>query len=236
MNSSIDQSSRTSISDQYNFKNREDRIEYALKQAGVNELQAAQKLDFAQSSLNNYKKGRTKRFLRLADLASFLGVNAVWLHSGEGSPFAGSGKDPVNTHFYPLPMNKAYYENHYRKKYPGKELEQLDIQLPISDFHKINSSNLSYILMPDDSMEDEIKYGSIVVIDESDIYVENGKLYAIIVYDNVLIRRTYLINKTITLKVINNSTYEDQAFDREAINSSGLDILGKVRLIKNYYN
>lgn len=237
MNRSHDQTSPSSdIINQYNFKKREDRVDFALRQAGVNELQVSQKLDFAQSSLNNYKKGRTKRFLRLADVASYLGVNATWLHTGEGSPFLGSGKDSGKSQFYTLPMNKAYYINHYNKRYPGKTIDDLSIQLPVADIQKINSTNLSYILMPDDSMEDEIKYGSIVILDENDIYVENGKFYAVTVYDNVTIRRTFQLNKTITLKVLNGNTYEDQAFDREGIENSGLDILGKVRLVKNYYS
>ncbi|WP_151765819.1 S24 family peptidase [Acinetobacter colistiniresistens] len=239
MNRSDDQNSLSSTSDitgQYNFKKRDDRIEFALRHAGVNELQVAQQLEFAQSSLNNYKNGKTKRFQRLAELASFLGVNAVWLHSGEGSPFIGSGKDTGKSLFYTLPMNKTYYENYYNKRTPGKDLEELTIQLPISDLKTINSTNISYIYMPDDSMEDEIRYGSIVVIDESDIFVENGKLYAITVFDSVTIRRTYQINKAVTLKVSNQKSYEDQTFEREDIDSSNVDVLGKVRMVKNYYS
>lgn len=238
MNRSLDQNSCSlaDVTKQYNFKKREDRIDFALRHAGVNELQVSQTLTFAQSSLNNYRKGKTQRFQRLAELASYLGVNAVWLHTGEGSPFLGSGKDSGNSLFYNLPMNKSYYENYYDKRYPGKSIEDLTIQLPVTDVEKINSTNVSYIYMPDDSMEDEIRYGSIVVIDEGDIFIENGKLYAVTAFDSVTIRRTYQINKTVTLKAINNEAYEDQAFDRDAIESASLDILGKVRLVKNYYS
>lgn len=238
MNRSIDQNSRSlaESTQQYNFKKREDRIEFALRHAGVNELQVSQTLDFAQSSLNNYKNGKTKRFQRLAELAGYLGVNAVWLHTGEGSPFLGSGKDSGKSLFFSLPMNKSYYENYYNKRYPGKDIDDLIIQLPVSDLEMINSTNISYIYMPDDSMEDEIRYGSLVVIDESDIFVENGKLFAVTVFDSVTIRRTYQFNKTVTLKVINNKAYEDQGFNRDEIDNANLDILGKVRLVKNYYS
>lgn len=235
MNNSNDQNSNSSsFSERHNLKTREDRIEFALKQAGTNELQAAHSLKFSQSSLNQYKKCRTQRFQRLAELASFLGVNAVWLHTGEGSPFVGSDKDPLLSQYFSISMNRSFYDNHYNKKYPGKNYEDLTIQLTAHDFQKLNSSSLSYILMPDDSMDSEIGNGSIVIIDESDIYIENGKLYAVVVYDLVTIRRTYQINKNVSLRV-NNPIYQDQTFDRDLINSAGLDILGKVRLVKNYY-
>lgn len=235
MDKDYDQDYYAAMNKQFNFLSRDGRIEFALRQAQTNESQAAQKLKFAQSSLNSYRHMRTKRFLRLPELAAYLGVNAVWLHSGEGSPFLGSGKDTNKLQSYSINMNKAFFDNHYSKQYPDKTFEELTIHLPVSDLQKLNSNNLGYILMPDDSMEDEIKYGSIVIIDESDTYIENGKLYALMVYDNVTIRRIYQINKNITLKVNNQNTYQDDQIDRDHIEASGLEILGKIRLVKNYY-
>lgn len=237
MDKTVDQTSRSSdLNDQFDFHKRGDRIEFALRHAGINESQAAQILNFAQSSLNNYRHNRTKRFLRLADLASYLGVNAVWLHSGEGSPFQGTGKDPIKSQYYAVKMNQKFFDNHFSKQYPDKNLEDLAIQISVSDLHKLNSTDLSYVLMPDDSMANEIKYSSTVIIDENDVYIENAKLYAVCTYDNVNIRRIYQVNKTVTLKANNNSAYEDHQLDRALIDSSGFDVLGKVKLVKNYYN
>ena len=67
-----------------NAENFPERLQLAMKNAGISQADLARKLGTAWSTVARWQAGSMPRFKTLLEIASALGVASRWLESGEG--------------------------------------------------------------------------------------------------------------------------------------------------------
>lgn len=77
------------------MKNLAARLAWARDQANLSQQALADRVGVAQSTIGNLESGLRQTSRNIASIAAALGVDALWLAEGKGSPHASSAKKPV---------------------------------------------------------------------------------------------------------------------------------------------
>lgn len=182
-----------------------DRIQLALNKADIKWSAAALKIGLSAQAASNWKKGKIGRDT-VEKLADLLNVDAGWLLTGNGSENSQKAEGtPVITWESPddLDLNKYVIIPHVEVKFSAGnghlaayEPSQRDIGSAhlLSWIHKkkVSPKNLMTVDIDGDSMEPNIKSGSVVMLDKSINTLEqiqSGKVYAIRYGNELKIKR-----------------------------------------------
>lgn len=182
-----------------------DRIQLALNKADIKWSAAALKIGLSAQAASNWKKGKIGRDT-VEKLADLLNVDAGWLLTGNGSENSHQTEGtPVITWESPddLDPNKYVIIPHVEVKFSAGnghlaayEPSQIDMGSAhlLSWVHKkkVSPKNLMTVDIDGDSMEPNIKSGSVVMLDKSINTLEqiqSGKVYAIRYGNELKIKR-----------------------------------------------
>lgn len=182
-----------------------DRIQIALDKAGMKWSPAAIKIGLSAQAATNWKKGKISKE-NVEKLADLLNVDVGWLLTGNGSEnLQQDDGTPVITWESPddLDPNKYVIIPHVEVKFSAGnghlaayEPSQRDMGSAhlLSWVHKkkVSPKNLMTVDIDGDSMEPNIKSGSVVMLDKSINtldQIQSGKVYAIRYGNELKIKR-----------------------------------------------
>ncbi|AZR58594.1 LexA family protein [Eikenella corrodens] len=144
------------------MKTLQERLKFARAKKGLSQASLAKSIGKSQSSIAAIEAGRNKETTNIASLAMALGVNAVWLETGKGTPF---GSSP-NVHELDIPLNTVPLISWVKA---GHWAQAIDLLQPgegerISTSIKVRPH--TYALIVDgDSMEPEFTDGDIIIVE-----------------------------------------------------------------------
>lgn len=144
------------------MKTLQERLKFARAKKGLSQASLAKSIGKSQSSIAAIEAGRNKETTNIASLAMALGVNAVWLETGKGTPF---GSSP-NVRELGIPLNTVPIVSWVTA---GHWAQAIDLLQPgegerISTSIKVRPH--TYALIVDgDSMEPEFTDGDIIIVE-----------------------------------------------------------------------
>ena len=214
-----------------------DRIQLALNKADIKWSAAALKIGLSAQAASNWKKGKIGRET-VEKLADLLNVDAGWLLTGNGSENSQQNEGtPVVTWESPddLDLDKYVIIPHIEVKFSAGnghlaayEPSQRDIGSAhlLSWVHKkkISPKNLMTVDIDGDSMEPNIKSGSVVMLDKSINtleQVQSGKVYAIRYGNELKIKR---LSRRFDGALIIDS--DNPQYQREIVEADQLEHIG----------
>lgn len=185
-----------------NFNLLADRIRYLMDHFGLSQTKLGEKAGVKPSSVNAWLTGKTKQLK--GDTALLLsrniGVSAEWLVNGTGTPELRTVTEtPDGEHADPEYVEIPLYDVHFTCG-PGysPSYDQAHDVTPLSfrsswfRKHHLNPDKCVSAVVDGDSMEPCLHEGDVVVIDQNDNErIENGHVYAIMLNDELLIKRLY---------------------------------------------
>ncbi len=161
----------------------------------------------------------------ILDLASMFDVNPLWLETGRGDPrssASGTGRDTDDLYFEQVPKVRARLCAGGGSFETGGQVEEY-LSFRSDWIHaRGNPANMVIMEVVGNSMEPELKEGDEVLIDQADINVLSGGIYAVGVEDTVMVKRVERLPGTLVLRSDNT--------DYSPIHLSG-DELDTVRVI-----
>ena len=182
-----------------------DRIQIALDKAGMKWSPAAIKIGLSAQAATNWKKGKISKET-VEKLAELLNVDVGWLLTGNGSEnlqqhdgapvIAWESPDDLDPNKYviiPHVEVKFSAGNGHLAAYEPSQRDMGSAHL-LSWIHKkkVSPKNLMTVDIDGDSMEPNIKNGSVVMLDKSINtldQIQSGKVYAIRYGNELKIKR-----------------------------------------------
>lgn len=216
-----------------------ERIEYLLKKNGVASREIRRRLSeicgISYQAVTQWFNGSTKNIesQHLAKIAKEYNASLEWLVSGTGSM-------EIEKETFPRPASDEDFAfipfyNANGSCGNGYSNDHVEIKKTLA-FHKdwlkanaLTESKLSVITAKGDSMSPTITDGAILLINGGYGRVENGKVYAIVINDEVRIKRLFIGiggDCRISSDNTNKTLYPDETISADTLSS--LHIIGRV--------
>ena len=187
-----------------NFNLLADRIRYLMDHFGLSQTKLGEKAGVKPSSVNAWLTGKTKQLK--GDTALLLsrniGVSYEWLVNGTGAPelrpvaALEEGETPDQEGYVEIPFYEELEFACGNGSTPTYEQEhditRLSFRRSWFQKHHLNPDKCMSAVVVGDSMEPCLHAGDVVVIDGNDTErIANGHVYAILLNDELLIKRLY---------------------------------------------
>ena len=186
--------------------------------------QIANQLEMPLTTLNTYwysdkiPKGET-----LLKIKQVTNCSIDWLLTGQGEPYFGVTQNKQNSalttkNAQAIDLTQYYLINNYQ----DQNAKPLYLQKSILNNHL--PQNLTYIQMPDDSMQPLINENDIIIINTEKTTPYNG-IYAIKIGETAQIKRLQVQSDGIKITAENQSY---QPFQVDSLPTTNIQIIGKV--------
>lgn len=225
-----------------------ERMQFRMNELGITQEQLAEKADISQTTVSNVLSGTTKKPRNLIEIATALGVDPIWLQSGEG-------KTPEKNTALSTELVTTQRDNEHRHR-----IDYLDVYLAAglsgienSDYPEIistlflsdegmarlvgkrSSQGVSIVNVPTDSMEPTIRKGDIVFIDTTiNCYIGDG-IYAFSINGELYIKRIQKLmsggyrmisdNQAYPSEIISDEIYTSAQFVGKFIRTVHIDVM-----------
>ena len=186
--------------------------------------QIANQLDIPLTTLNTYwysdKMPKSEMLLKIKQVTN---CSIDWLLTGQGEPYLGVTKNKQNTalttqNTQAIDLTQYCLINNYQ----DQNAKPLYLQKSILNNHL--PQNLTYIQMPDDSMQPLINENDIIIINTEKTTPYNG-IYAIKIGETAQIKRLQVQSDGIKITA-ENKAY--QPFQVDSLPTTNIQIIGKV--------
>ncbi|QDQ28218.1 LexA family transcriptional regulator [Chitinimonas arctica] len=180
-----------------NMRTLSERLLYAIEQAGVTQADLARHLGVPRSTVNQWFSGRSKNLSAMygARAAAYLGVDPLWLASGE-ERISPPGPGNIVTELRPTrvydegdPLDDDEVEvgrltltlhaGTNRLQWEIDTSETLRYSRSWCNRKGFEPSKLATILADGDSMSPEVKDGATVTVNTDDVKPRSGYVYAV---------------------------------------------------------
>lgn len=218
-----------------------DRIKKARAHASLSQAQLAEKVGMGQATLSDLEKGKTTSSRYLITIAKCCGVDPFWLQTGNGIMNNIGNTDhieiiggiepwddntPLDDDEIEIPLikevelgagsgsfNFSEFKTNKKLRFSKTELIKQGVNFPSSICVTVSGN----------SMEPFIQDGSIVGIDTSKTNIVDGKIYAVVIENELArIKQLYrLPNNRVRLRSFNRDEYEDEEYSLEDIRVVG---------------
>ena len=225
-----------------------ERMQFRMNELGITQEQLAEKADISQTTVSNVLSGTTKKPRNLIEIATALGVDPIWLQSGER-------KTPEKNTALSTELVTTQRDNEHRHR-----IDYLDVYLAAglsgienSDYPEIistlflsdegmarlvgkrSSQGVSIVNVPTDSMEPTIRKGDIVFIDTTiHCYIGDG-IYAFSINGELYIKRIQKLmsggyrmisdNQAYPSEIISDEIYTSAQFVGKFIRTVHIDVM-----------
>lgn len=228
-----------------------DRLNAAMKDAGLNQVSLAEAVGMAQPSVWKLTSGITKNTRKLFEIAKVLGVRPEWLSAGE-EPMHSDGHSPFQREGSNIKESslsaKVWEDMDHSNKDEFVEIPLLNVSLSAgtgsceieesSEFALVfRRYYLRKMNVPEDaarlvrvtgrSMEPTLNDGDVVGVNTQDREIRDGKTYAICQADLLRVKTLIALPESVIVRSLNRSEYPDEIMTREEFNRN-VRIIGKV--------
>jgi len=205
------------------------RLTQAMTNAGVTQTELSNKVGVSQTAIQKLVSGKSKTSKKIFDIANCLGVDPVWLSSGQTpKPVSAWGGDtPMDSDDVTL----SYYREVELAAGSGpRKIEfnsgrELRFSRRTLDRLGINPENAACVTVSGNSMEPVMPDGSTVGIDIGNTSIVDGDIYAIGQHNYLRVKIIYRIPwGGLRLRSYNSTDWPDETHD----NVDDITILGRV--------
>ncbi|MGN0902411.1 MAG: XRE family transcriptional regulator [Succinivibrio sp.] len=221
------------MSDSESFKLR---LSGACTRAGLTKAELARRIGESPQLVNTWMNSSYENLPaanRVAKIAEALGVNIMWLISGEGSMYSNvialDNEEFPSADFIQIPESAVSFG---AGECPEPTYEELRETLPATyrkDFfsrHGLNPHKCKRVRVQGDSMSPLILDGDCILIDCEHVdHIDNGAVYAIAYDHNLMVKRLISQFGRLVIKS-ENTSYPDVILSEEE--AQNVIILGKV--------
>jgi phage repressor protein C with HTH and peptisase S24 domain len=205
------------------------RLTQAMINSGVTQTELSNKVGVSQTAIQKLVSGKSKTSKKIFEIASYLGVDPVWLTSGQipkrisawgdDTPMEG---DDVNLPYYRevelaagSGPRKIEFNTGRTLRFSRRTLARLSIK----------PENAACVTVSGNSMEPVMPDGSTVGIDTGNTSIIDGDIYAIGQHNYLRVKMVYRIPwGGLRLQSFNNADWPDEHHD----NIDDIMILGRV--------
>lgn len=220
-----------------------ERINYAIKLAGVSQSQLAERVGLSQPAIQKLTSGKATSSRKVVEIAAALGVRPQWLAYGDGTPEYSGIKEPSNIRDSSL--SAAVWEDMNKDESEFVEIPLLDVSLSAGNgscdveestrFALVFRRNyLNRMGVPESaaklvrvngySMEPTLHDGDVVGVNTLDVSIRDGKTYAICQGDLLRVKTLIATPSSVIVRSINREEYPDEIFEKD-------DFIQNVRVI-----
>lgn len=214
-----------------------ERFLEALSDSGMKAAELARSAYLTQGAISQWSTGSVAEKHAKAStaikIAKALNVNVEWLISGEGPKRPGEAAKPANLVYVRFPGAARASAGHGAVNPDYEEVEGLSF-LPESLRRKgLFAANCGAVKVMGDSMYPRIKDGDVVLYDESDRAIKDGRVYVIRWGDEDSVKRLFreLDGKVRVVSDNSAAGFVDRVINPE---DDGFDIKGRVRWIGSW--
>jgi len=215
-----------------------DRIEYLLKNNGVASREVRRQLSeicgISYQAVSQWFNGSTKNIesQHLAKIAKKYNASLEWLISGTGDitqeqePIIATDEDFAFIPFYDV---KASCGNGYHNGDHVVIKGELAFKRTWLKAENLQEKDLAIITAKGDSMSPTISEGAILLVNSNYSRIENGRVYALMVGDEVRVKRLFIGfsgDCRISSDNQNKTLYPDETISANDL--AGLHIIGRV--------
>ncbi|VTP13196.1 HTH-type transcriptional regulator PrtR [Phytobacter ursingii] len=225
-----------------------DRLKLAMLNAGSTQSELALRVGVSQGAIQKLTSGKAQSSGKIVDIAKALGVDPVWLSTGEGG--MGPATTPeqrlygIKSWDHETPLDEDEVEVPYLKDiefacgdgscidddYNGQKLRFSKATLRKVGANSDGSGVLCFIAHGN-SMEPVIADGSTVAINCNDKRIVDGKIYGINQGGWKRLKILYRSGpEKVTIRSYNSDEYPD-----EEVNMDGLEVLGRLFWVSTIY-
>lgn len=222
--------------------NFSERLDLAMKQAGISQGKLAKAVDMAQSSVNKLLNGANGS-RKTVEIAKVLGVSAEWLSTGVGSQ---KYHEPSNIR--ETSLKAAVWEEMDKDEDEFVEIPLLNVSLSAGDgsceleessefalvFRRyylkrmgVPESAAKLVKVSGQSMEPMLNDGDVVGINIQETSIRDGKTYAICQSDLLRVKTLIATPDTVIIRSLNRDEYPDEVVSRSDFNRN-VRVIGKV--------
>jgi len=213
------------------------RIREARKNAKLSQKELALKVGVKQSTISELETGESAGTTLLASFASALGVNALWLETGKGSPSQNTPQlkfekvkiaDPENQNLLPIRTVKLRLS----AGISGFVLDQQqDDGEPIffrrSWFEKrgFDPERLVAVKVKGESMDPTLRDGDTIVINTADAKPQDGEIFAVNYEGEAVVKRMV---RDIGQWWLSSDNQDQRKYHRKVCQGDACIVIGKV--------
>ena len=200
-----------------------DRLEFLFK-FNDSPTKIAKLLEIPLTTFNTYwYSNKIPKVETLLKIKQVTNCSIDWLLTGQGEPYLGVTQNKQNTalttqNAQAIDLTQYYLINNYQ----DPNAKPLYLQKSILNNHL--PQNLTYIQMPDDSMQPLINENDIIIINTEKTTPYNG-IYAIKIGETAQIKRLQVQSDGIKITAENQSY---QPFQVDSLPTTNIQIIGKV--------
>lgn len=202
-----------------------DRLKEARTTAGMSQTELADRSGVSQSTIANIESGRNEGSKHIVKIAEALNHNVHWLVYGKlprmvhnvRAVLPGEERQdpnvqsdaPIGTLPSPLPdvwMDRSEVRSHLRERAPEwrkVEARALCVKTSIFPALATNPGRCRVISVPDDSMEPFVWRDDLFMVDLTKAYPRDGRIYAVLLEGELLIRQVFKEVGAVTLHAYN---------------------------------
>lgn len=201
----------------------------ARKAKKMTQQELAKKAGLTQATISDIERGRNQTTIEAPTLAKALGVSVDYLLLGkemEYEPVIATDEDFAFIPFYDV---KASCGNGYHNGDHVVIKGELAFKRTWLKAENLQEKDLAIITAKGDSMSPTISEGAILLVNSNYSRIENGRVYALMVGDEVRVKRLFIGfggDCRITSDNPNKTLYPDESISPEAL--AGLKIVGRV--------
>ncbi|EOG1666591.1 XRE family transcriptional regulator [Proteus mirabilis] len=228
------------------MKTFSDRLNFAMRNAGLSQADLAQLVGVAQPTIWKLTTGKSQSSRKSMEIAEALGVDPVWLTTGNGEPFSKNetqkssnmgNEIPVKTWSSDTLLDDDEVEVPFLKDIEfacgagacgDDDYNGYKIRFSKSTLRKIGakSDGSDVICFPvrGNSMEPILPDGSTVGVNISDKRIHDGKIYAINQDGWKRIKLLYRTGpETLTIR-----SYNSEEYPEETVDIANVEVIGRV--------
>ncbi len=214
-----------------------ERFLEALGDSGMKAADLARSAYLTQGAISQWSSGDVAEKHAKAStairIAKALNVNVEWLISGEGPKRPGDASRPTGLVYVKFPVTARASAGYGATNPDYEEVEGLSF-LPESLRRKgLFAANCGAVKVSGDSMYPRIKDGDVVLYDETERAIKDGRVYVIRWGDEDSVKRLFreLDGKVRVVSDNSAAGYVDRIIDPQ---DDGFDIKGRVRWIGSW--
>lgn len=206
-----------------------ERLLMARKAKKMTQQELAKKARVAQATVSDIERGRNQTTIEAPALAKALGVSVDYLLLGKESeqePIIATDEDFAFIPFYDV---KASCGNGYHNGDHVVIKGELAFKRTWLKAENLQEKDLAIITAKGDSMSPTISEGAILLVNSNYSRIENGRVYALMVGDEVRVKRLFIGfngDCRITSDNQNKILYPDETISANDL--AGLHIIGRV--------